>query len=511
MVASEPEQTLVLTGDTLTVDDLERAAHCRCQVRLDDEGLAQMARARRLVDAAINGKVPVYGVTTGLGSRVTDVLDEAALAEFSYQTIRGRAHAVGTPFPSHVIRASMIVRANTLLRGAAAAQPVVAEHLVACLNARVTPVVGEIGSIGAGDLVWNATQALGLIGEGPMTGPDGTVGDGADIMAAAGVTPPKLGPRDGLALCNNASHSAALGALGLVAAKRSYEAAQSAAALTMEGFRANLSPLDSRILKLRPQPGQGEAAAGLLVRLEGSALHNEGAARRLQDPLSIRNVVQVHGAMAAALAFAEDAVVAEINGASDNPAALVDDEVILSAGAYHTPHLTNALEAVSRASVHVAMTQVARVSKMMSERFTELPVFLATPGSNSNGFAPVLKTLEAAASRLGHAAQPVSRWPSINADGVEDAMTGTPTAALALMDVADHASRITAIELLVAAKAVELRSSDTSLAGPMSEVLRQIRAVSDPIENDRPLAADIDAIAAQIDEGCYSDSTSRSA
>lgn len=501
-MAGREKRALVLTGADLSAVALERAANGDCSVSLSPDGLARMADARKLVDHAIAEKIPVYGVTTGLGARATEALDAGALAEFSLQTVRGRAHAVGTPLPRDVVRASMIVRANTLLKGAAAAQPRMAEHIVACLNADLVPVVGELASIGAGDLVWNATVALALIGEGKLQAQDGTIGTGLDLMSQAGVHPPVLGPRDGLALCNHASYSAAFAALGLAGAWRSYEAVQSAAALTMEAFRANLSPLDARVLALRPQPGQAECATGLLARLEGSALHGEGAARRLQDPLSIRNIVQVHGALYAALAFLDEAVQAEINGASDNPVALVEDGVIVSAGAYHTPHLTNAIETVNRGFVHVCMMQLARLSKMMAERYTGLPTFLAAPGSHSNGFAPVMKTAEAVVSELAHAAQPVSIWPSINADGVEDSMTATPTAARALSSIVECTSYLTAIELLVAAQAIDLRGNLNELSPVMRDLHHHVRNLSAMLEGDRPLGDDIEAMARDVRSVC---------
>lgn len=488
---------VLLDGESLTVSALARAAHGLRPIVVAPEGLARMQATRCLVEKAIADEVPVYGLTTGLGSRVTDRLPKECLAEFSNQTIRGRAHAVGTHLPDTHVRAAMIVRLNTLLKGAAAASLSVAAQLETCIAEGLTPVVGEIASIGAGDLVWNATWVLALMGEGPIRDQSGKVLPGAEALAKAGIAPLALGPRDGLALSNNASFSAALASLGVSEAESVLEAMQTAAALSIEGFGANLSPLNPKVLALRFQPGQAEAAAGLRARLRGSRLEQPGAARRLQDPLSIRNLAQVHGAAFAALAFAREASEAEINGASDNPAALVDEGIILSGGAYHTPHLTNALELLSRAFVHSAITQLARLSKLLSARFTELPLFLARPSTSSNGFAPVMKTAEALATELVHAAAPAPLWPSICAEGVEDSMTSTPVAGKALLRVLSCARRITAIELMVGAQAIELRGVEP--ASVVAAVLEKVRALSPPLGDDRALGTEIEALAADIE------------
>ncbi|MDX1710947.1 MAG: aromatic amino acid lyase [Rhodovibrionaceae bacterium] len=497
------DETLFLDGSSLTADVLSDSARDARQVRLSEEGLARMAAARRLVDAAVAHGEPVYGVTTGLGARVGEALPAEALSEFSYQTLRGRAHAVGSPLPPQVVRAAMIVRLNTLLSGAAAASPAVAEHLLACLNAGLVPVVGESASVGAGDLVWNATLGLALVGEGPMSDADGRVQIGAEALRAAGIAELTLGPRDGLALANHSGFSAALAALGVAEAADAYEALQSAAALSMEGFRANLSPLDPRVLALRPQPGQAEAAEGLRLRLAGSSLERPGAARRLQDPTSFRNLAQVHGAVQAAQEFARRAADWEINGASDNPVALVDDGVIVSGGAYHTPHLTSALETLSRACTHAAMTQLGRLSKMMASRFTDLPLFLARGEAQSNGFAPVLKVAEAVAAELAQAAQPAPVWPSVSADGVEDSLTSAPVAAKALLVVADRLRKLVAIELMIAAQAVDLRGCERELSPWMARVYARVRERCPPLAEDRPLGAEIDALAEEVGAGRF--------
>lgn len=494
---------LLLTGRSLTVATLAEAARGGVMVRLAPEGLERMRGSRALVDEVIAKGIAVYGVTTGLGARATEALDAETLAAFSGRTLRGRAHAVGDKAPDAAVRACLIVRLNSFLSGHSGARPEVATHLADVLNAGCVPVTGAIGSIGGGDLVLNATIGQALVGEGEMKGPDGAVGTAAEVLRRVGIAPLELAPREGLALANHAGFFAGAAAVALVAASQAFEAAQSAATLSMEGFRANLTPLDPRALAVKPLPGQQIAAEGLRARLQGSALWQKGAARRLQDPLSLRNVAQIHGGVAGALTQAGAVVEIEINGASDNPIAVVDSGEMISCGAYFTTELGLAVEAVSRAWVHLAMAQVARISKMLAPAFSGLPLFLAQPDSGSNAFAPVLKVVEDLAVEIARAAQPGQVWPSINAAGAEDCMSSAPAAVRGLEQIADLALRLTAVELMVAAQAVELRGCDGDLGPEMAAAYIAVREISPKIDADRPLGGEIDALADSLREGRF--------
>lgn len=489
---------LTLTGQNLGITDVALAAQGTAPIALDKDALAHMGQTWALVDLVIAEKRLVYGVTTGLGSRATEVLDEETLGRFSVQTLRGRAHAVGPHETRENIRAAMIVRANTLLRGHSGAQPKVAEHIAACLSANITPVVGQIGSIGAADLVLNATMGLALIGEGEMSDPDGNIGPSADVMRTHGIEPLVPGPRDGLALANSTSAVAGAAALAVDAARLAYDSAQTAAAMSLEAFRANLGPLEHRTLAIKPLPGQMAAGQDLRLRLAGSLLLGPGHARRLQDPLSLRNIAQIHGTVSAALGSAIQVTEIEVNGVSDNPVAFLETREIISCGAYFTSELTNAIEGLNRAFVHLTVAQLARISKLLNPVFSDLPTFLAQPNSGSNGFAPLMKSAEALVSELLHAAQPVPIWPSINANGVEDCIAGSPTAVRALVKITDCSARLTAIELLVACQAAELREVVPVLGPYLAGVHSQIRGSSAALDQDRPLARDVEHVARMI-------------
>lgn len=495
-------ETLRLDGQSLTIAALVRAAEGRVALTLCPDGLARMAASRDLLLRAIEEGRAIYGVTTGLGARSGERLGVEQLAAFSLDTIRGRAHAVGAPDSDLAVRAAMIVRLNTLLTGHAAASPALAQHLLACLDARLTPVVPSLGSVGVADLTWNATLALALIGEGPIKGPSGEVQPGALALEAAGIAPWHPGPRDGLALVSHSGAVAAAAALALHAARRAYATTQTAAALSMLAFQASLTPFEARVLACNPHPGHALAALGIRQRLAGSALMTGTPPRRLQDPLSIRNLPHLHGTVEAALGFAEAAVTIDLNSSTDNPAALVASDEVLTCGAYFTAHLTNALETVARAFVHMAVAQVARMSKLLNPEFSGLPLFLAaTPASN--GFAPVMKTAEAVMAELLHVAQPVAVWPSVNANGVEDVLASSPVAARGLARIAMMSQHLTAIEMIVAVQGIDLRGAAATPGPVLRGVFDKVREVSAPLEAARPLGDEIRRLAGLIGAGGF--------
>lgn len=490
--------SILLTGADLTPRGVAAVAR-GAGVRLAAEGLKRMRRCHLLLEAAIAEERPIYGVTTGLGPRVTERLSAEAQRRFSRDTIRGRAQSAGRPLDPALVRAAMCVRANTLLIGAAGARPALAELIAACLAAGLTPVVRETGSVGAADVVWGGSLGLGLIGEGEMVTPDG-IRPAAEALRRAGLAPYVPGPREGLALVSNSAFTAAIAAVGLARALSAFDSAQTAAALCLEGFRANLSPLDRRTLMLRPQPGQVDAAAGLMLRLEGSALTRPGAARRLQDPLSLRCIAQVHGAASAALEAARQAVLPEINGASDSPAVLEGTGEIVSHGGFLTPHLGNALTALARSLAQLAATQAARIDTMLTARLTGLPGGLS-PGDGA-GLGPCAVTAAALAGEIAHLAQPAPFHPVPGADGVEDIATHSPVLAKVLHEIVDRLQRLVAIELMVGAQAIELRRPESvphRLAAAMARLRRTVPRAS----GDRPLGDGIAALAARVAAGDF--------
>ena len=492
--------SVTLDGENLNVDALYAIAQ-GCRVEIESAALSRMDSSNALIlDAVRTGKL-VYGVTTGLGPQVTTVLSEDLIKAFSLKTIRGRAHAVGKPLEKNLVRAAMAVRLNSLLTGASGASPAVAEHLCLCLNAGLTPRVGETASVGAADLLWGATMGLALVGEGAFMETD-KASDA--VMQDHNIPLLKPGPRDGLALASHSSFSTAIAAMGKYSAQTLWRNTQLAVALTLEGFRGNLSPVDADVLSTRHQPGQSESASDLLLMLEGSRLHDEGSARRLQDPLSIRNAVQVNGAVYASLESINTTLLAEINGASDNPVVLTDRKQILSGGGYLNPYLAVQLVGLNHALLQMAASSVARSARMMSTRFTDLPIGLNAGVSGSVGLGAVTKVVEALFAEIAQLATPPVVYPPAQADSVEDCITNTAISAKALQQIIDKLNIIVACEMIAAVHAIYLRDTRDITAPTLKPVIDVIRELSPALEDDRSLTIEIEKLSFKLSEDVFS-------
>ena len=484
-----------LDGRNLTVDEVARVAREGARVELDPAARARMAASRAVVDRYLAAGLPAYGLTTGLGARVVEPLSADALAEFSRHTVLGRAHSVGAPLPTDVVRAAMLVRANGLARGGAGATPEMAELLLALLERRVHPVVPSIGSIGAGDITVLAHIGLVLIGAGEAE-LQGDVIPGDRALAAVGLEPLVLAPKDGLAVISSNAVSIASAALALVDARATLDAAQRSAALSCEGFRANPSPLDPRVAEARPAPGQAACAAELRALLAGGSLAR-GEARRLQDPLSFRCVSQVHGSLLTALDLLTRALEPELNGSGDNPLVLEDE--IVSTGNFFVPVLALAADAVALALAQVASLAAARVARLLSAPLTDLPQNLAPAGSTGTGMAPLLKVSGALVGEIIHAAAPATLASLAHQDeSVEDAATGAPLATSRLAGMLERVRLLVALELVVAAQAVDLAEVETLGTGTRA-IHAAVRELAEPLRTDRPLGGDIERVVAQLD------------
>ena len=452
-----------LDGQSLTIDGLWRIAH-GAEVAIADEARAAMAKGRAIVERHLKESIPVYGLNTGLGSKAGQALPVEALAGFSAQVVRGRAQSVGPLLSVQEVRAVMAVRLNTMLTGAAGASPALADRLTAMLNRNVTPSVPRIGSIGASDLIPMATLALAVM-------------DGFS-----------LAPKDGLVLSSNTAFTAGLATMAAHEARRVLDTLQVAGALTLTGFRGNRTPFAPEALRLRNDRYMIAAGTEIYALTEGL-----GPARRLQDPLSLRCMAQVHGAAYGELARLDDVVTAEINTASDNPAVILTTGTITGTANFHLPHLTLALDGMARALAMAANEIISRIARLMNEAASGLPPLLAAHEAGSAGFGPLMKPAEALRAEIIHLATPVPILPSQNADGQEDSATFAALSAQKLKDLIDRLDLLIAFELVAAAQAIDL--AQAALPPRLKPVHAAIRKISAVMREDRPMGREIEAIA----------------
>jgi histidine ammonia-lyase len=492
-----------LTGDDLTVDDVWAVAVEDATVTLTDEARAKMRRARDLVERAAHGsREHTYGVNTGFGRFVSRSIPEELTGELQLRLLRSHACGVGDPYPDEVVRAAMLLRANTLAKGNSGARIETVELLLECLARGVIPYVPSRGSVGAsGDLAPLAHLALPLVGEGEAW-LEGERLPGADALARAGLEPIALEAKEGLSLINGTQFMAAALALGLVRARRLARAADVACALSVEALQGSRTSFLPQIQALRPLRGQGDAAANVLRLLEGSAIIEAHRwCDKVQDAYSLRCAPQVHGASRDLLDYAAYTVSVELNAATDNPLVLVDDEALVSNGNFHGQPLAFALDALAMAVAELASISERRLERLVNPNLSDgLPAFLTSDGGLNSGFMIPQYVAASLVSENKVLCHPASVDSIPTSAGQEDHVSMGNASGLKAWQVLANCELALAIELLAGAQAVEFHAPLEPGAGARA-ARAAVREISPRLRDDRPLARDIEAVAAAIRDG----------
>lgn len=493
------DDAVTLRGRDLDLAAVVRVARHGARVELSPEARRRTRAGREVVERLARTGSPIYGITTGAGASKDTRLAPEDLAEFQRRLLVSHSVAVGPRFGTDVVRAILVARANTMATGGSGIQPEILEALVAMLNAGVHPIVPSQGSVGAADLGPMSHLALPLIGLGQAEY-RGELLSGGEALRRAGLSTVKLGPKDGLALCNANAATVGHGALVLWDAMEALEAATVASALSLEGFDGNVSPLDPRVHAARPAPGQADVAARLRSLLDGSRLWAPGAGRGVQDPMSFRCVPQVHGACQAALEGARRTLEVELNGAGDNPLVVPEDGVILSNGNFHVAALALAFDLVGLGLAQVTSLAAERTLRSMSPPFSGLPLSLSPHGSTRTGFATLQKTLVALAAEVRHLANPASLDFLPVAEGQEDHATMAPLTVRKAGEIVVRLRQVFAIELMAGAQAVDLRGAKQLGRGTRA-AYEAVRRLVPPLDEDRVLGPEVEELGQLIASG----------
>jgi histidine ammonia-lyase len=496
--------TIALSGEELSVGDVWAVAIDRVPAELAPVARERMRAAREVVTrAAVSGEGEhTYGINTGFGKFVSEEIPPEQAGELQLRLLRSHACGVGDPYPPEIVRAAMLLRANTLAKGYSGARVELVELLVGCLNRDLLPVVPSRGSVGAsGDLAPLAHLALPLVGEGNAW-VEGELLDGDAALRRAGLEPIELRAKEGLSLVNGTQFMAAFGALGLVRARHLELAADLACAMAVEALQGSRTSFLPQIHALRPFRGQQASAANVLRLLEGSAIIEAHRwCDKVQDAYSLRCAPQVHGAARDLLDYVEHVVGVELNAATDNPLVLVDEGLVVSNGNFHGEPVAFALDALAIAVSELASISERRTERMVNPSLSDgLPAFLTTDGGLNSGFMIPQYVAASLVSENKVLAHPASVDSIPTSAGQEDHVSMGNTAGLKAWQVLANAERVLAVELLAGTQAVELLAPLEPGEG-VAATRRSVRTLSPRLVEDRSLAADIEAVAEGIRDG----------
>ena len=495
------DRRLLLDGETLSLEEIRDVARGGVHVELAPEALARVERARALVDRVAAGEAAAYGINTGFGTLAEVRIDRKDLRTLQRNLLLSHAAGVGTPLPVPEARALLLLRCNVLAKGYSGIRPRTLQLALDMLNRGVIPVVPERGSVGAsGDLAPLAHLALVLIGEGEaFVGTERLPGRAA--LARAGLEPVVLEAKEGLALVNGTQAMCAVGALALLRGEALTEVADLAGAMTLEGLLGSHRPFIPPIQAVRPHPGQTAVAEHLRALLRDSEIVVSHAdCSKVQDPYSLRCMPQVHGAVRDGLSYGRRVLSIEVNSATDNPLVFPGEDLIVSGGNFHGQPVSLALDVLAIACTQLSAISERRVEQLVNPALSGHPPFLAKNSGLNSGFmiAQVTSSALVAESRvLSHPAS-VDSIPS--SAGREDHVSMGMTAALKARQVVEFTRSCLAVEVLVAAQALDFRKPLRAGRG-VAAAHAAVRQVVPSMEEDREIHRDIEAVSALIDSG----------
>jgi histidine ammonia-lyase len=514
---------VVLTGADLTVADVEAVARHGAGAALDIHARERMQEARDVIEALVAEGAVVYGVTTGFGALASTTIPPDDADRLQEHLLMSHAAGVGQPLPREVVRAMLLLRANTLALGHSGCRPLVVDRLLAFLGAGIHPIVPEQGSVGAsGDLAPLAHLALPLIGRGQVEF-GGSVVPALIALREAGLEPLALGPKEGLALLNGTQMMGAIGALVLADADRLARTASVVAAMSVEALLGTDVAFSAAYQLARPHPGQIAVAAELrnLLRDSGLQAAHHGHAHKVQDPYSLRCIPQVHGAVRDTLDHLRRVLDVELNSATDNPLVFPGGGVadpaavatgggrVISGGNFHGEPIAFALDFTTIAIAELGSISERRTALLVDPRLNGgLPPFLAASSGIDSGMMIHQYTAAALVSENKVLSHPASVDSIPTSANQEDHVSMGAISARHARAVVANVERILAIELLVAAQALDLRLAGSDGAEPgagVAEAHARVRARIRHLESDREPGPDLAAATALVGDGVLVD------
>ncbi|OJX73037.1 histidine ammonia-lyase [Leifsonia sp. 71-9] len=498
---------VIVGAAPLTVADVVAVARHDARIELDPNALEAVRASRAIVEGLADDVEPHYGISTGFGALATTFIPAERRAQLQASLVRSHAAGSGPEVEREVVRALMLLRLATLATGRTGATPRTVETYAAVLNAGITPVVREYGSLGcSGDLAPLAHCALAAMGEGQVR-VDGELVDAADALAAAGIEPLVLAEKEGLALINGTDGMLGMLSLALHDLQRLLTTADIAAALSVEALLGTDAVFADDLQRLRPQAGQAVSAGNLRAMLAGSPLvasHKGPECTRVQDAYSLRCSPQVHGGARDTVTHATMVAERELASAVDNPVLTLDGRVE-SNGNFHGAPVAYVLDFLA-----IVVADVASMSERRTDRFLDparnqgLPPFLAHEVGVDSGLMIAQYTAAGIVSELKRLAAPASVDSIPSSAMQEDHVSMGWAAGRKLRRAVDGLTRVLAIEVLTASRGADLRAplAQGPATGAVTAALREQVAGPGP---DRYLSPEIEAAVALVASGALRD------
>ena len=502
--------SVVLSGNELTFSQLYDVALRAETVSLAPAAIERMNASRAVVERLVASGATAYGINTGFGKLASVRISPEQVRQLQVNLVRSHACGVGAALSEAETRAMMLLRANAIAKGLSGVRPRIVETLCQMLNAKVHPMIPSQGSVGAsGDLAPLAHLAQVVIGEGRANF-RGEILPGGEAMKRAGITPVALEAKEGLSLLNGTQGMLALLSLALHEADILVDSADVAASLSLDALRGSPGAFDARIMHARAYAGAATTARNLANLNEGSQIRESHRSAekdtRVQDAYSLRCAPQVHGAVRDSLAQAREIAAVELNSATDNPLVFVRDANngdIISGGNFHGQPLAMAADQVAIAIATLGGIVERRIEQMTNPLTSMLPAFLTPePGLNS-GFMVAQVTAAALTSENKALATPHSVDSISTSGNQEDYVSMGMSGARRLERMLVNLRYTIAIELLCACQGIDLLAPlQTGTLAKKAFAL--VRAKSGEVTQDRPLAPDIEAMAALVADGDFS-------
>lgn len=481
---------VVLTGNTLTLEEMKEILFDGKVVSASDESWERVEESRKVVEQIVQENRVVYGITTGFGKFSDVLIEKENVEDLQLNLIHSHAVGVGAAFPEIVSRAMLVLRANALLKGYSGVRKIVIEQLLAFVNKGIHPVVPQQGSLGAsGDLAPLSHLVLPLLGEGEVFYKGDRV-EALDAMSKEGIFPITLTAKEGLALINGTQAMTAMGVIGVLEAEKLAYQSEVIAAMTMEGLNGIIDAFDKDVHIARGYPEQILVAERMRELLDGSKLVTKQGEKRVQDAYSLRCIPQVHGATWQVLNYVKEKLEIEMNAATDNPLIFEGGKKVISGGNFHGQPIAFAMDFLGIAIAELANISERRIERLVNPQLNDLPPFLsAEPGLQSGAMIMqyCAASLVSENKTLAHPASVDSIPSSANQ---EDHVSMGTIGSRHAYQIITNARRVLAIELICAMQAAELKGKE-NMSPITKEILIEGRKRIPFIEKDRIFSKDI--------------------